>query len=82
MKDRHRGQPNLIAALAALVPTLVHQLIGFSMATSGTSEPVRPTTSCQIPLAGFLRGKFRLKLPQRLRKGRSGHASTLPVVAC
>jgi len=45
---------------------LVYQLIGSRMPASRTREPIRPPTSCQISLAGFLRGKVGLKLAERL----------------
>ena len=71
----HRGK-------SALVAPLIYQLVGVSMPTSRTNEPIRPTTCGQIPLAGFLRGKVGLKLAQRFRERGAGHACTLPIGAC
>jgi len=68
MKDGAGCQRDLVATHAALLAPLVQQLIGFSMLASRTNEPIRPTTSGQIPLAGFLCGKVGLKLAQRLRE--------------
>jgi hypothetical protein len=40
---------------------------------SRANEPIRPTTSRQILLAGLLGGKVGLKLAKRLGKRWSGH---------
>src|SRR5205823_6440678 len=82
MKDSSRCQRDLIATLAALLPALVHQLISFFIPASRTSESIGPTTSCEIPLAGFLRAKVGLELAERLRERRSWHRLTLPIGAC
>ena len=66
MEDGPRCQRDLVATLAALMAPLVRQLIGFCMPASRTREPIRPPTSCQISLAGFLRGKVGLKLAEGL----------------
>jgi len=66
MEDSSRCQRDLLATLAALMAPLVHQLIGSRMPASQTREPIRPPTSCQISLAGFLRGKVGVKLAERL----------------
>jgi hypothetical protein len=48
----------------------------------GADEAIGPTAGRQVALAGFLGGELALKLPQRFRKRRSGHSSTLRVGAC
>src|SRR5438552_18974445 len=56
-----------------IAAALVHQLISFFIPASRTNESIGPTTSCEIPLAGFLRAKVGLELAERLRERRSWH---------
>jgi hypothetical protein len=79
MKNCARSQPDLVATLAALPAPLVQQLLGFCVSAARTNEAIRPTTSGQIPLAGFLRGTVGLKLAQRFWERGVRQASTLHI---
>src|SRR5216684_401890 len=73
VKNGPRCQRNLVPTLGALVAPLVHQFVGSFVPASRANEPIWPTTSRQILLAGLLGGKVGLKLAKRLGKCWSGH---------
>ncbi len=82
MKNGPGRQRNLVAALDALMASLVHQFVGPPVPAARTDETIWPPTSSQILLAGLVCREVGLKLAQRLRERRSRHPSTLPVGAC
>jgi hypothetical protein len=73
VKNGPRCQRNLVPTLGALMAPLVHQFVGSFVPASRANEPIWPTTSRQILLAGLLGGKVGLKLAKRLGKRWSGH---------
>src|SRR5271170_3942823 len=79
MKDGPGCQRNLVPALGALTAPLLHQFIGSLMTAARTDEPIWPSASSQILLAGILGTEVGLKLAKRPGKRRSWHPSTLPI---
>ena len=82
VEDGPRRHGNLVSARSALPSPSAGQRVRLPVAAPGTREPVRPSACGHVVRASLVGGKVHLKLAERRRKGRSSHASILPVVVC
>jgi hypothetical protein len=80
VKDRPRGQRDLVATGCTLPASSSHQRVAASVGTSRTLVTLGPAARGQVPLAGLLVDELELKLAKRLWEGRARHPPTLQVV--
>jgi hypothetical protein len=80
VKDRSRGQRDLIATRGTLPASSSHQRVAASVGTSRTLVTFGPAARCQVPLAGLFVGELELKLSERGWEGRARHPPILQVV--